>query len=88
LANHKSAKKRALQNEVRRQRNRAVRTEIKGIVKSVRVAAESDDKTQTPAQLKMAQAAIDKAAKKGVFHPKTAARKVSRLARLVNTSQN
>jgi len=87
LANHKSAKKRALQNEVRRLRNRSVKTQIKGIVKGIRNVVESEDKAQAPAQLKLAQSSIDKAAKKGVYHHKAAARKVSRLARLVNTAQ-
>jgi small subunit ribosomal protein S20 len=86
LANHKSAKKRALQNEVRRLRNRSVKTQIKGIVKNMRAAAAGDDVTQGPEQLKIAQSAIDKAAKKGVLHRKTAARKISRLSRLVTTT--
>ena len=86
MANHKSAKKRALQNEVRRLRNRSVKTQIKGIVKNMRAAATGDDAAQGPEQLKMAQSAIDKAAKKGVLHRKTAARKISRLARLVKTA--
>lgn len=88
MANHKSAKKRAQQNEARRLRNRAVKTRIRGIVKNVRAMAAGDDKAQTPEQLKLAQSAIDKAAKRGVYHPKKAARKVSRLARRVNTAQS
>jgi small subunit ribosomal protein S20 len=87
LANHKSTKKRALQNEVRRLRNRSVRTQIKSLVKTVRTVAESEDKAQAPAQLKLAQSAIDKAAKKGVYHRKTASRKIARLARLVKSAQ-
>ena len=86
MANHKSAKKRALQNEVRRLRNRSVKTQIKGIVKNMRAAAAEEDVTQAPEQLKIAQSAIDKAAKKGVLHRKTAARKISRLSRLVKTT--
>ena len=86
MANHKSAKKRALQNEVRRLRNRSVKTQIKGIVKNMRAAAAGEDVTQGPEQLKIAQSAIDKAAKKGVLHRKTAARKISRLSRLVKTA--
>ena len=86
MANHKSAKKRALQNEVRRLRNRSVKTQIKGIVKNMRAAATGDDATKGPEQLKIAQSAIDKAAKKGVLHRKTAARKISRLSRLVKTA--
>lgn len=88
MANHKSAKKRAQQNEVRRLRNRSVKTRIRGIVKNVGTMAPGDDKAQAPEQLKQAQSAIDKAAKRGVYHPKKAARKVSRLARRVNASQS
>ena len=88
MANHKSAKKRAQQNEARRLRNRSVKTRIRGMVKSVRVTAAGDDRTEAPEQLKLAQSAIDMAAKKGVYHPKTAARKVSRLARRVNAAQS
>ena len=87
MANHKSAKKRALQNEIRRLRNRSVRTQIKSLVKTVRTVAASEDKTQAPAQLKLAQSAIDKATKKGVYHRKTASRKIARLARLVKSTQ-
>ncbi len=87
MANHKSAKKRALQNEIRRLRNRSVRTQIKSLVKTVRTVAASEDKTQAPAQLKLAQSAIDKAAKKGVYHRKTASRKIARLARQVKSAQ-
>lgn len=87
MANHKSAKKRVQQNEARRLRNRSVRTQIKGMVKSVRTSVEGDDASQAPANLKLAQSAIDKAAKKGVYHPRTAARKISRLARQVKASQ-
>jgi small subunit ribosomal protein S20 len=87
LANHKSAKKRALQNEVRRLRNRSVKTQIKGVVKNVRASVAGEDAAQAPENLRLAQSAIDKAAKKGVYHQKTAARKISRLSRLVKSAQ-
>ena len=87
MANHKSAKKRAQQNEVRRLRNRSVKTQIKRMVKTVRATAAGEDTTQGPEQMKAAQSAIDKAAKKGVLHRKTAARKISRLSRLVKSTQ-
>jgi small subunit ribosomal protein S20 len=88
LANHKSAKKRAQQNEIRRIRNRSVKTHIKGIVKNVRATVAGEEAGQAPEQLKLAQSAIDKAAKKGVYHSKTAARKISRLSRLVKSAQS
>ena len=88
MANHKSAKKRAQQNEVRRLRNRAIKTRIRGIVKSVRTSVEGDDNAQAPEKLKLAQSAIDMAAKRGVYHPKKAARKISRLAKRVNAAKS
>ena len=85
MANHASALKRARQNEIRMARNRATRTRVKHMVKTVRqqVAAKSTDAARV--QLNDAKAMIDKAAKKGVIHKKTAARKISRLTQLVNT---
>jgi small subunit ribosomal protein S20 len=85
LANHKSAEKRARQNEIRRIRNKAVRTRVKGVVKEIRLAAaeKSDDAVQ---RLDNAKAVIAKAAKKGVIHRKTASRKISRLTRAINAA--
>jgi small subunit ribosomal protein S20 len=89
LANHKSAIKRALQNENRRTRNRAVKTRVKNVVKDLRVAATQEGAAETMATcLKTAQATIDNAAKKGVLHKRTASRKISRLAKLAFTVQS
>jgi len=81
LANHKSALKRARQSQLRRLRNRAVKTRVKGVVKEVRQAVAENSTDTADTKLKIAQAAIDKAAKKGVLHKRTAARKISRLAK-------
>ena len=85
MANHKSALKRAGQNQRRRLRNRIVKTRVKNVVKSVRQAASNNSVEETASSLKTAQAAIDKAAKKGVLHKRTAARKVARLAKLAQS---
>ena len=85
LANHKSAEKRARQNDKRRVRNKAVKTRVKHLTKEVRVASAEASKEDALAKLKAAQSIVDKALKKGVIHKKTAARKISRLSRLVNT---
>ena len=84
LANHRSAEKRARQNEKRRLRNKAVKTRIKHVTKDVRLASGEASKEEALAKLHTAQSTIDKAAKKGVIHKKTAARKISRLSKLVN----
>ncbi len=84
MANHKSAEKRARQNEIKRVRNKSVRTRVKNVVKAVRLSAENKSEEIT-AELNGAKSSIDKAAKKGVIHRKTAARKISRLSKLVNS---
>lgn len=68
-------------------RNRSVRTRVKTVVKDVRQAA-ADNAPETADRFKEAQAAIDKAAKKGVLHKRTAARKVARLAKLSQSIQS
>lgn len=84
MANHKSALKRAGQNERRRLRNKAVQTRVKNVVKDVRLAV-AEGAENAVAQFNEAKSVIDNAAKKGVLHKKTASRKISRLARQINT---
>jgi small subunit ribosomal protein S20 len=84
LANHKSALKRAKQNEERRQRNRARKTRMKNVVKAVEQAIATNDKELAMSKLKEAVSIIDKTASKGVIHKNKAARKISRLTRHVN----
>ncbi len=86
MANHKSALKRTKQNELRRLRNKATKSRVKGIVKDVRSAVQESASADAQPKLISAQSLIDKAAKKGVIHKKTAARKISRLSKLVNNS--
>lgn len=82
MANHKSAIKRNIQNAKRRMRNRMVKTRVKTAIKSVQAAQQSGN--DAAAELTAAQAIIDKAAKKGVIHKRTASRKISRLTRRIN----
>lgn len=84
MANHPSALKRARQNETRKVRNRTVKTRVKNVVKSVRQEAVAKPAESARKDLDAAKSLIDKAAKKGVIHRKTAARKISRLSKLVN----
>jgi len=85
VANHKSALKRARQNETKRLRNKATKTRIKNITKDVRLAVKDASVEEAKKTLDAAKSTIDNAAKKGAIHKKTAARKVSRLTKLVNT---
>ena len=86
MANHKSAVKRARQNEIRRLRNKATKTRVKSIVKDVRSSAGEGSAEETKTKLNTAQSVIDKASKKGVIHKRTAARKISRLTKLANSA--
>jgi small subunit ribosomal protein S20 len=88
LANHKSALKRARQSELSRLRNKAVKTRVKSIVKDVRSSVKESSNGDIMAKLIAAQTLIDKASKKGVMHKKTAARKISRLSKLVNSAKD
>lgn len=85
MANHKSALKRARQSEIRRMRNKSVKTRVKSIVKDVRLTVSENSKEAALKKLEMAKTNIDRAAQKGVIHKKTASRKISRLSKLVNT---
>ena len=86
MANHKSALKRARQNEIRRMRNKSYRTRVNNVTKQVRLAeGESSGETITT-NLNLAKSVIDIAAKKGTIHKRTAARKISRLSKFANTS--
>ena len=76
MANIKSQIKRNRQNEKRRIRNRAVRSEMLTREKVAVSAAGEENETDT---LQLAIKRIDKAAAKGVLHKNTAARKKSRL---------
>jgi small subunit ribosomal protein S20 len=86
VANIKSQIKRNRQNEKRRLRNKAVRSEMKTRSKRAVAAAEegSDDAADSA---RIAMKRIDKAAAKGVIHKNEAARRKSRLMkRLAKTA--
>ena len=78
MANIKSQIKRNRQNEVRRLRNKAVRSEMKTRVKSAVRAAEAGAE-DTPEAVRAAVKRIDKAAAKGVIHKNQAANRKARL---------
>ena len=86
MANHKSAEKRSRQNEKRRMRNKAVKTKIKHLTKDVRLSASAGSPEAALTRLNAAKSSIDKAAKKRIIHRKTAARKISRLSKLIHAA--
>lgn len=79
LANHASAKKRARQNDKRRIRNRARKSEMRTAIKGVLAAVDAGDTDAAGAALKGAVPLIDRAGQKGIIHRSQASRRVSRL---------
>ena len=86
MANIKSQIKRNRQNEVRRLRNKQVRSEIQTRTKTVLAAAQGGEETAD--SLKAAIKRIDSAVSKGVLHKNTAARKKSRLVKRVRALES
>ena len=84
MATHKSAEKRSRQDQRRRERNTAAKSSIRTGVKTVIGAVEEKNPEAAKAALAKTLPAIAKAAAKGAFHKKTAARKTSRLQKRVN----
>jgi small subunit ribosomal protein S20 len=80
VANHPSAEKRNRQRVKRTLRNRGVSSSVRTLVKRVRTALHAKDKAAASTALKVAIVALDKAATKGVLHPKAASRTISRLS--------
>ena len=60
--------------------DRTVSSAVRTLVKRVRTALHAKDKAAADAALKIAIVALDKAATKGVLHPKAATRTISRLS--------
>ena len=83
MANSASQIKRNRQNEKARQRNKAVRSEMKTRTRLTLEAAESGDAEAARESLRLAQQRIDTATSMGVFHKRTAARRKSQLTRRV-----
>jgi small subunit ribosomal protein S20 len=84
LANHKSALKRARQNEVKRINNKGYKTRVKKAVKEVRTAISDNSVDQAKKSFVKTVSIVQKAASKGVIHKKQASRKISRLATQIN----
>jgi len=80
LPNIKSAKKRVKIAEMRRKRNKGIKTRLKNITTIIK--GESDPE-KARELLKVGYSLVDKAVKKGVIHKNKAIRKKSQFARLV-----
>ena len=83
MANIKSQIKRNKTNEKRRLRNKAVKTEVRTLVRKTREAAAAGNAEEAKEALRVASRKLDKAVSKGVIHRNQAANRKSKLAKLV-----
>lgn len=79
MANSKTAKKRALQSEKRRQHNASRRSMMRTYVKKVIAAIRAGDHTAAVEAFNAAQPILDRMASKGLIHKNKAARHKARL---------
>jgi small subunit ribosomal protein S20 len=77
VANIKSQIKRNKQNEKRHQRNKAVKSELKTLVRKFREAVAAGDKEAALEASRVASRKLDKAVSKGVIHKNQAANRKS-----------
>ena len=82
---NKAAEKRNRQGEKRRLQNKSEKTAIRSSAKKVLVAAQGKDKVAGEVALKDMIKRIDTAARKGIVKKNAAARKKSRMQKLINT---
>lgn len=79
MANHKSAIKRHRQSLKRRDANRSARAKVRTALKNASGAVDAGNKAEVQSLGRTAESLMAKAAKKGLFHKRTLARKISRL---------
>ena len=81
-----SAEKRHAQSEVRRLRNKAVKSRCRTSVKKFVAAVQKKDQETAQTALREVQSELDNAKRKGVLHANTVARKKSRMFKLFNVT--
>lgn len=81
MANHQSAKKRARQSLVRRERNRYKAVGMRTAIKALR---DTEDKAEATKMLPEVFSKIDRNAKHNIIHDNKAANLKSKLTRYVN----
>jgi small subunit ribosomal protein S20 len=81
MANIKSQIKRNKQNEKAHERNKAVKSELKTVIRKFQAAAAAGEKDAAVETAKVATKKLDKAASKGVIHKNQAANRKSAIAK-------
>jgi small subunit ribosomal protein S20 len=84
LPNTKSAEKALRVADANRQENRRAKSQVKTSLTKVKKLVDAGSLTEAEAAAVSAQSTLDKAAEKGILHPKNAARRKSRLMKKLN----
>ncbi|MDN4186309.1 MAG: 30S ribosomal protein S20 [Dehalococcoides mccartyi] len=79
MPNTKSAEKALRVADANRQENRRAKSQVKTSLTKVKKLVDAGSLTEAEAAAVSAQSTLDKAAEKGILHPKNAARRKSRL---------
>ncbi|HOH60596.1 MAG TPA: 30S ribosomal protein S20 [Candidatus Cloacimonadota bacterium] len=85
MPQHKSPLKRMGTDKKRAARNNYVKRTIKTLTKTMQSAENGENRTEMLSKL---YSQLDKAAKKGVIHKRTASRRKARLAAFVNKQED
>jgi small subunit ribosomal protein S20 len=83
VASHESALKAHRQNVKRREHNRQLRTRLRGALRDIRAAIDTNDPKNVKDALRATISLVDKMAAKGLIHRNTAGRYKSRLSHRV-----
>lgn len=87
MPNTKSAKKRLRQTEVRRDRNKAVKSALRSQLRKVREAVQAGDVSKAESEMQLATKRLDRAGQKNIIHKNTAARTKSRMQKLIKNAK-
>jgi small subunit ribosomal protein S20 len=88
MANHKSALKKARQDEERRLRNRGHRSRLRSALKRMRASIDEGNLEAARSLLPATVSLIDRTAAKGVIHDNAAARFKSRIYQALETLES
>jgi small subunit ribosomal protein S20 len=88
VAGQSSAEKRHKQSEKRNIRNRAAKSQIKTAKKKFTEAVDTKESENAEKSFRFIEKLIDTAARKGILHKNTAARKKSRMQKALNKVNN
>ncbi len=88
MANTKSAIKRIRSSQRKRERNQVFRTQARTYIKRARTLVQEGRLDEARVSAQQAVVTLDKAAVKGIIHPRNAARRKSRLEKMLAAAEN